>query len=94
VTSRTTYETSVAGVGATWTSSVNAADLTLQESVNLTGVNAGANPQLGASSSQISSLKTAIAARLASRDAADRAKQATLAVARDTLRTAGDLAPL
>jgi acetaldehyde dehydrogenase (acetylating) len=93
MTARTTFEGSVATVGPTKINSVNAAELVRQEAINAVGVNVGANMQLGASNSQIASVKAAIAAKLASQDAADRAAQATYDAARQTLRATGDTGP-
>jgi hypothetical protein len=94
MTARTTFEAAVLATGNVQIAAVAAAELTRQETVNVVGVNAGANPMLGATNSQIATINAANAAKAAAVLAAEVAKQASLAAARNTLRSSGDTGPV
>ena len=95
MTARDTFYASVKTAEATKLSTLQAAATAAQEQINVTGVNAGANPQRGgASDAVIAATKAANIAYQVSQYNAHAAAQAAIAVARDTLRATGDLNPI
>ena len=86
---RTTYNSTVSSAESAKASTIATAELTRQEAINAVSCNVGTNLAFGASNSQIAAVKAANLAKLASLNLAEQTKQASLAVARDTLRNAG-----
>jgi hypothetical protein len=65
-----------------------------QETINASGVNVGYNLQTGNNPNYVAAIKAAALAKANSLFAAEAARQAAIAVARDTLRATGDLGPV
>lgn len=66
---------------------------TAQEAINAVGVNAGANPQLGCSNSQIVAIKNANTAYQVAKAKAGHDEQVAIDNARATLQATGDVNP-
>jgi hypothetical protein len=90
MTARTTFETTVKGTAATETASIAAANLSAQETINQSGCNIGYNNATGNYAAFAAAVKASNAARIAAINAAAAVTQATIAAARDTLRSTGD----
>jgi hypothetical protein len=93
MTARDSYVSSAKSAEATKLATIGAAETTKQEAINASGVNVGYTLQSGNYSNFAAAIAAANAAKAASLYAAEVSRQAALAVARDTLRTTGDLAP-
>lgn len=91
---RDTYNSSVKSATVTKTATLLANETTKQETINASGVNVGYNLQTGTYSTFAAAVKAANQSKRDSDFAAEQARQAAHAVARDTLRATGDLAPL
>jgi hypothetical protein len=96
MTARTVYEAAVKSAATAKTATLIANETTKQETINASGVNVGYYPGKGGSGEAAfqAAVKTANQAKWDADFAAEQAKQAAHMVARDTLRAAGDLAPL
>jgi hypothetical protein len=96
MTSRDTYNASLKSAAATKTVSLTANEIARQTAVDAQTSVVGYRPgvSLGSSSNLEAAVKTANQAKWDADFAAEQVKQAAHAVARDTLRAAGDLAPL
>jgi hypothetical protein len=90
MTARQTYETSVQNSGPAQNVTVSNAEGTRQEAANQSGVNVGYTVQGGNYTNFANAVKNANTAKAATLDTAERTKQATQMVARDTLRDSGD----
>jgi hypothetical protein len=93
VSNRDTFNASVKTAVATKIASDVSNEIARQETINQSGVNAGYNLQTGNYANLLAAHISARKAKLAADYAAEQAKQASLAAARDTLRATGDLAP-
>jgi hypothetical protein len=91
MTARTTYAASVTAASAAQIAAVIATEMPFQETINAAGCNVGYSLQSGNYGNLAAAVKTANLAKLAALNAAEIAKQAAIAVARDTLRTTGDV---
>ncbi len=94
MSARDTYISSVKSAETSKVATLVAADATKQETINANGCNVGYNLQTGNYANFASSVKNANIARWNTTFSVEQAKQASIAAARDTLRTGGDLAPL
>jgi hypothetical protein len=96
VTARTTFEGTVKTAAQTQLTTLAANELTKQETINQSGVNVGYNPN-NATSGQFTTYNNAVIAankaKYLADQAAEAAKQASIAQARDTLRNSGDVGP-
>lgn len=93
MTARSSYEASVKSAGQTAITTLIAAETTKQETIAASGTNVGYTHQSGNNANLLAAVKAAAQARWLATYNAEQAKQAALAVARDTLRATGDLAP-
>lgn len=93
MTARDTYNASVATALATKVASNTNNTLTAQETINVTGVNAGLNPARGASAAFDAAVRTSNATLYAARKVAEMTKQVAIQAAKDTLRATGDSHP-
>ena len=94
MTSRDTLIVTVKAALITKVAAVNAAATVAQETINAVGVNTGANPQRGATASQINTTNSANAAYAAALQNAEMVKQMAITQAKATLRATGDLGPV
>jgi hypothetical protein len=94
MSNRDTYNSSIATAETTKTNTLATAVTTFQETVNAKGCNVGYITSGGNYTNFATAVANANAALIASRDAAERAKQASFHAARETLRGTGDLGPL
>lgn len=94
MTARDTYNSTVATAAQTKAATLLSAEAAKQETINASGCNVGYNLQTGNYANFAAAIKSAINAKAASVAAAEATKQATIAAARDTLRNAGDVAPV
>jgi hypothetical protein len=90
---RDVYNTSVSNAESAKAATIFAANTTFQEAINASGVNVGYTLQSGSYSSLATAIANANASRAATRYAAEQLRQATIALARDTLRNASDNGP-
>lgn len=90
---RDTFIASVVTASTTKAATVAAAVATAQTTIDNSNSVVGYTTSAGNYGNLASAIKTANAAKLASIYAAEVAKQAAVALARDTLRTAADFAP-
>jgi hypothetical protein len=90
MTARDTYNATIATATKTKVATELANAMTQQEAINQSGVNVGYNLQTGNYANLKSAVDAANKARLAADFAAEQAKQASHAKARDALRDAGD----
>jgi hypothetical protein len=88
MTARDTLNSSISSAETTKAATLAAAELTKQETINAQGCNVGLKLQNG-NSAYVTAIANANAALFTSRQNAEIARQASLAVARDTLRNAG-----
>ena len=94
MTNRSTYEAAVVAAGPAKLAAVAAAITTHQTTIDAVNSVVGYNNINGNNALLTSTSKTAAAAKLEAYANAEKAKQAAVAIARDTLRTAGgDNAP-
>lgn len=95
MSNRSTYEASVKAAGPTKLDSVqNVAQVTMQTTIDAVNSVIGYRSETGNNANLVSTTRAAAAARLEAYANAEKAKQASIALARDTLRTAGgDNAP-
>ena len=94
MTARETFNASVLAASATKAATLATAELTRQTTIDGSLSVVGYNLQSGSYANLAAAVASANAAKLASLYAAEQAKQAAIALARDTLRNAGgDLAP-
>ncbi|MGB6236687.1 MAG: hypothetical protein WBG16_04995 [Bradyrhizobium sp.] len=91
MTARTTYTGAVQTAATAQLVTVNAAETTRQETINQSGCNVGYNLQTGNYGAFSAAVKAANLAKLAALNAAEVAKQAAVMVARDTLKSTGDV---
>jgi len=94
MTARSSFDSSVVSANTTLVASNQSAANTAQETVNVTGVNANANPQRGASDAVMTATKNANIAYQVAKFNASQAHQAAVAVAKSTLRATGDVNPI
>lgn len=90
---RDTYNSSVKSAGSAKPATLTTNQAVAQETINASGCNAGYNLQTGNYANFNTAMKNAIAAKRDADFAAEQTKQASIALARDTLRNTGDLAP-
>ena len=91
MTARTTYTGDVQSASQAQIATVNAAETTRQETINQSGCNVGYNTTRAITANFSAAVKTANLAKLAALNAAEVAKQAAVMVARDTLKSTGDV---
>ena len=94
MTARQTFSSSVASAEATKVVAVTTAVAAAQETINQSGCNVGYNLQTGNYANFAAGVKSANAAKLAALNAAEVARQQSIMVARDTLRSTGDVGPV
>ena len=93
MTARATFAATVQIAAVTQIAAVQAAETARQETINASGCNVGYNLQTGSYSAFAAAVKAANIAKTAALTAAEQTKQTAVAVARDTLKSSGDLAP-
>jgi hypothetical protein len=94
MTSRSTYESTVKSAGQTQIATVVAAVGTAQTTADASNSVVGYNNATGNNGNLVAALKAAAIAKAAALFAAEQTRQATVAVARDTLRATGDVGPV
>jgi hypothetical protein len=93
MTARDTYNASVVSANTAVVATGISNAVAEQETINAKGVNVGYTTQTGTFANLDSATKTANALRLSNAFAREKAKQSSIAAARDTLRNAGDYGP-
>ena len=93
MTARDTYNSSVESAGATLVASSQANATAVQETISVSGVNVDYTLQSGNNANFVAATKNANALKASNELARRMALQASIAAARDALRTSGDLAP-
>jgi hypothetical protein len=88
---RETFNASVKTAGQTALATVITAETTKQETINASGVNVGYTTAFGNYGNLAAAVKAANAAKLASIFNAEVVRQASVAAARETLRSTGDV---
>ncbi|MFZ0767034.1 hypothetical protein [Bradyrhizobium sp.] len=91
MTARTTYAATVLSASQAQIATAIAAETTRQETINQSGCNVGYNTTSGNYGAFSAAVKAANLAKLAALNAAEVAKQAAVMVARDTLKSTGDV---
>ena len=92
MTARSTHDATIVTATKTLVTTLLLNEQVHQEAVNASGCNIGTTLQ-GGNSAYVAAVKAANLAKLASDYAAEVARQASVAKARDTLRDSGDLGP-
>jgi hypothetical protein len=94
MTARTTFASTILSASQAQITTTIAAQTTFQETINQSGCNVGYNTISGNYGNYAAAVKVANLAKLAALNAAEVAKQAAVAVARDTLKATGDAGPV